>query len=481
MSENGQNNTSDNTDTLPENTATLLLVDDDPLILEGLGFMLRKHYKLITAESRHQAIERINQADVIPGLALIDLGLPPYPHQPDEGFALIRELLSLQPNMKALVLSGQDNDVNIQHALTIGAVDFIAKPAEPDLLLARLQHHQRLLEIDQHRDAQKTVTIIGDSIAMQVVNNQILQFADSPFPVLIEGASGTGKELVARALHENSKRCDEPYLAINCAAIAPDLLEAQLFGYAKGSFTGASQEHKGFFMDVGNGTLLLDEIGELPLQLQGKLLRVLESGEFYRIGDTTQLQSQARIIASTNKNLSEEIKNESFRNDLYHRLSILNIQLPALNVRGDDVFLLLNAFIDFYADTVSPFVLDTGARELWQQYDYPGNVRELRNIVIRLGTKYPGQSVNKEQLNAELETQLSANALADSATSVSDEMIAQKIQANEFDLDELLNEIESRSIRIALEANDNNVSKAAKALKINRTTLYSRVQKLGTN
>ena len=459
--------------------AGLLLVDDDPLILDGLGFMLRKHYDVITADSRHQAIENLNASGKVPSLALIDLGLPPFPHKPDEGLSLIRELLSIHPNMKVLVLSGQDNDMNIQRALAIGAVDFIAKPAEFDLLLARLKHHLRLHEIDQQRDAQETVTIIGDSVAMELVNNQIKQFADSPFPVLIEGASGTGKELVARALHEKSIRSSEPYLAINCAAIAPDLLEAQLFGHAKGAFTGAANEHKGFFMEVGKGTLLLDEIGELPTQLQGKLLRVLESGEFYRLGETNELKSQARIIAATNKVMTDEVKSGGFRNDLFHRLSILNIELPTLNSRGDDVFLLLNAFIESYADTVSPFILDDEARELWSQYDYPGNVRELRNIVIRLGTKYPGQSVNKEMLNAELETQLSANALAEKETSVNDEMIAQRLRADEFDLDELLDEIASRSIRIALEMNDNNVSKAAIALKINRTTLYSRVQKLG--
>jgi len=480
MSDNTNESLSGDSDVAEGKIARLLLVDDDPLIIEGLGFVLRKQYDLITADSRPQAIEKINQSDALPSLALIDLGLPPYPHKPDEGFALIRELLSLQPNMKVLVLSGQDNDVNIQHALTIGAVDFIAKPAQPDLLMARLQHHQRLHEIDQHRDSQKTVSIIGDSVAMQMVDNQIEQFADSPFPVLIEGPSGTGKELVARALHENSVRSSEPYMAINCAAIAPDLLEAQLFGHAKGAFTGAAQEHKGFFLEVGKGTLLLDEIGELPMALQGKLLRVIESGEFYRIGETKEQKSDARIIAATNRNLADEVKEGAFRTDLYHRLSILNIQLPALSARGDDVFLLLNAFIEIYADTVSPFILDDGARELWRQYDYPGNVRELRNIVIRLGTKYPGKSVSKEQLSAELETQLSATSLADNATSVSDEVIAQQIKSDDFDLDELLDEIESRSIRIALEMNENNVSKAAKALKINRTTLYSRVQKLGS-
>ena len=158
MADNEQHNVSANTGDSVNIPANLLLVDDDPLIIEGLGFLLRKHYNLITAESRHQAMQNINQAQDLPSLALIDLGLPPYPHKPDEGFSLIRELLSLQPNMKVLVLSGQDNDVNIQHALTIGAVDFIAKPAEPDLLLARLQHHQRLHEIDQQRDEQKTVS-----------------------------------------------------------------------------------------------------------------------------------------------------------------------------------------------------------------------------------------------------------------------------------------------------------------------------------
>jgi len=481
MPENEQQEMKANADASTKEKATLLLVDDDPLIIEGLGFMLRKHFKLITADSRQQAIQKIHEEQDLPSVALIDLGLPPYPHKPDEGFALIRELLSLQPNMKVLVLSGQDNDVNIQHALTVGAVDFIAKPAEPDLLLARLQHHQRLHKIDQNRDAQKTITIIGDSSVMQMVNDQIAQFADSPFPVLIEGASGTGKELVARSLHEISIRSTEPFLAINCAAIAPDLLEAQLFGHAKGAFTGATQEHKGFFMEVGKGTLMLDEIGELPLALQSKLLRVIESGEFYRVGETRELKSQARILTATNKNLADEVRAGEFRNDLYHRLSILSIQLPALSLRGADVFLLLNTFIEMYADTVSPFILDEGARELWQQYDYPGNVRELRNIVIRLGTKHPGQSVNKEQLMAELETELSATELTENTTAVSDEMIMVKMRSGDFDLDELISEIESRSIRIALEMNGNNVSKAAKALKINRTTLYSRVQKLGTN
>ncbi len=461
-----------------EEKPDLLLVDDDPLITEGLGFMLSRHYHVVTAESRQQAIEQINTRSSLPALALVDLGLPPLPHKPEEGFALLRELLAINPAMKVLILSGQDDDINIQHALTIGAVDFIAKPAEPELLLARLQHHQRLQTIDRQREQQTHPVMVGNSVAIQVVNNQISQFADSPFPVLIEGESGTGKELVAKALHENSSRREEPYLAINCAAITQELLEAQLFGYAKGAFTGASAEHRGFFMEAGKGTLLLDEIGELPLALQGKLLRVIESGEFYRIGETQVLTSSARILAASNKNLREEVARDNFRADLYHRLSILNIRIPALNARGEDVYLMLDHFIRFYGDTVPPFQLDDEARELWGHYDYPGNVRELRNIVIRLGTKYPGQIVTKNQLGDEMETQISAQSLVEDRTNISDEMIIQKIRSREFDLDKLLGDIEGRSIRLALEMNDNNVSRAARALNINRTTLYSRVQKL---
>lgn len=457
----------------------LLLVDDDPLIAESLGLLLRKSYKIIMADSRSKAIEVLSQSDPKPQMALVDLGLPPFPHKPDEGFELIRELLLQFRNIKILVLSGQDNDVNIQHALTLGAVDFIAKPADPDLLLTRLQHHLRLQEIEQQRDAQSENLIIGESTPMETIRQQIDQFADSPFPVIIQGESGTGKEMIARALHIHSRHSSEPFMAINCAAIAPDLLEAQLFGHRKGAFTGASQEHKGFFIEVGEGTLLLDEIGELPLNLQGKLLRVIESGEFYRVGDTQQLTSRARIVAATNKVLSDEVVAGAFRADLYHRLSILNIFMPPLRERGEDVFLLLNHFQSTYADTVAPFTLDEEARALWKSYDFPGNVRELRNIVIRLGTKHPGKTINREQLEAEMETQLSATALAEDGATFNDEFIRQKLKAGEFSLDDLLGTVEGRCIRMALEMNNNNVSKAADALRINRTTLYSRVQKLG--
>ncbi|NNL07188.1 MAG: sigma-54-dependent Fis family transcriptional regulator [Gammaproteobacteria bacterium] len=461
--------------------SALLLVDDDPLIAESLGFMLGQRYDVVTADTREAAKRQVEALPQCPDIALIDLGLPPLPHKPEEGFELIKELINKNPSMKILVLSGQDNDVNIQHALTLGAVDFIAKPADPNLLLSRLQHQQRLHAIETNRDTRAGTHLIGRSAGIEAVRNQIQQFADSPFPVLIEGESGTGKEMIAKALHENSKRNYEPYMVINCAAIAPDLLEAQLFGHRKGAFTGAEREHRGFFIEVGKGTLFLDEIGELPLELQSKLLRVLEAGEFYRIGETRVYQSQARIVAATNKVLSEEVSAGNFRTDLYHRLGILHIRMPPLRDRNSDKQLLLDHFQQLYADTVPPFTFDDKATQLWNSYTFPGNVRELRNIVIRLGTKYPGATVTSRQLNEELETKLSAETLSDQSPTLTDEYIVGKIEAGELRLDDLLSDIESRCIRLALEKYNNNISKAAEALHVNRTTLYSRVQKLGKN
>jgi len=264
--------------TAPMEKAVLLLVDDDQLITESMSFILKKKYQVYIAESRVQAKDIILSLKSPPQLALVDLGLPPFPHQADEGFALIEDLLSHDPQMKILLLSGHNEEMNIQHALTLGAVDFIPKPVDPALLQARLQHHLMLQHVEKLKS--KSVTdsaIIGESAAMQVLRQQIEQFSASLFPVLIEGKSGTGKELIAKALHEESSRKHEPYMVINCAAISPELLESQLFGHVKGAFTGANSDYRGFFSQAENGTLFLDEIGEIPYELQAKLLRVLES------------------------------------------------------------------------------------------------------------------------------------------------------------------------------------------------------------
>lgn len=316
----------------------LLLVDDDPMIVDSLSFVLKESFSVISVESRSQARARLQEPGNRPELALVDLGLPPAPHSPDEGFALVQELLAINPAMKILVLSGQDDKRNIQHALTLGAVDFIPKPTDVVLLKARLDHQIMILEAERQAlpVQEYECGIIGEHTVMDTLRSQIRQLASMPFPVLIEGESGTGKELVAQCLHEQSARHAAPCLTVNCAAIAHDLLESQLFGHVKGAFTGAANARAGFFEEAGNGTLILDEIGEFPLELQPKLLRALENGEYYRIGDTRPRKSEARIIAATNRNLREEVHKGNFREDLYHRLSVLPIHVPPLRERGDE-------------------------------------------------------------------------------------------------------------------------------------------------
>ncbi|HEX2197790.1 MAG TPA: sigma-54 dependent transcriptional regulator, partial [Burkholderiales bacterium] len=350
----------------------LLVVDDDPLIVDTLGFALGTDYEVLAAQSRGQAIELVRQLPRAPQLALVDLGLPPTPHSPEEGFRLIADLLAHSPAMKIFVLSGQNEAANGRHARALGAWEFVAKPADPAAL-------KRLLERAVEVAPTLATELIGTSAPLEKLRSQIAQFAASPFPVLIEGESGSGKELVAQSLHRLSARAERPYFALNCAALAPTLVEATLFGYAKGAFTGAGSAKSGYFEDAQDGTLFLDEIGELPLEMQSKLLRVLENGEFQRLGETQQRVSRARVLAASNRDLRQAIKQGSFRPDLYHRLSVLALQVPALRELDGDKLALLEHFRRFYAQQsgVPPFSLDPQAEARWLRYAFPGNVREL--------------------------------------------------------------------------------------------------------
>ncbi len=459
---------------------SLLFVDDDPIIVDALSAVLKKDFDIITADSRKQVSRLIKDSADKPSLALVDLGLPPKPHSPEEGFKLIEELMSFNSDFKILILSGQNEENNIHHALTLGAVDFIPKPCDMSLLRARLQHQMMMLQAEMHEKQRQhdDVELLGESTALKTLRDLIKQFADTPYPVLIEGESGTGKELVASELHKASHRSELPFLTVNCAAFTPELLEAQLFGHAKGSFTGASSERKGFFEEAEEGTLFLDEIGELPLTLQSKLLRVLENGEFYRIGETKTRVSKARVLTATNRDLKEEVKVGNFRKDLYHRLSVLTISVPPLREREQDAVLLLEHFKNIYAISAAPFSLEDEARDLLVTYSFPGNIRELRNIVIRLSAKHAGKQVSRESLLEELETDFQTTLDADG---VAEEWLARELADKGFHLDEKLTEMEQRYVNLALRQCNGNLSKAAKMLGINRTTLYSRLERLNIN
>ncbi len=466
----------------------LLIVDDDPLITDTLAFSLSPSFEILSSHSRPHCIQLLRQLRRPPELALVDLGLPPQPHRPDEGFALISDLLNLAPGIKIVVLSGQNDAGNARHARALGASDFVAKPCSPGDLRQILERalSYRTLEARQPPTPAPSL-LIGNSPAIEKLKQQLLQYAESPFPVLIEGESGTGKEIVAASyLHQRTRRGNKPFLALNCAAISPTLVEPTLFGYAKGAFTGAATAKPGYFEDAADGTLFLDEIGELPPESQAKLLRVLENGAFHRIGETQERTSQARIIAATNRDLRKEVKSGNFRADLYHRLSVCTVSVPPLREMEGDRLLLLEHFRQRFADQAQlpPFTLSDQARNLWSNYTFPGNVRELRNIVIRLTAKYPGQLVDHRELEAELDLQdeplpspppaISA-AQTDSETCLTS-AISRLQQQDPFNLDRLLAETEHNYIEAALRLAHGNVSQAARLLGINRTTLYNRME-----
>ncbi len=456
----------------------LLFVDDDPIIVESLSAVLENDFDLVTADSRKQTKRLLRSVATKPSLALIDLGLPPKPHSPEEGFKLVEELMALNDAFKILILSGQNDEKNIHHALTLGAVDFIPKPCDMSLLKARLQHQMMMLHAENREKNEQQSDdshLIGESAVVNTLRDLINQFADTPFPVLVEGESGTGKELVAEELHKTGSRASEAFVTINCAAFSSELLEAQLFGHARGAYTGANSDRAGFFEATDKGTLFLDEIGELPLDLQSKLLRVLENGEFYRLGETRPRQSQARVIAATNRDLKEAVREGSFRKDLYHRLSVLTISVPPLREREQDVLLLLDSFSKIYTEGTPGLDIDDSARELLLEYTFPGNIRELRNIVIRLSAKYIGKTISRDDLLSELETD---DGYEDGDITLTDDQLHHELEAHGFDLDDKLTEWESRYVNQALKMSGGNLSKAAKLLGINRTTLYSRLERL---
>ena len=452
--------------------STLLLVDDDPIIADSLEYMLSKDYIIERAVDRQSSFALLDRIEHSPTLALVDLGLPPDIHTPDEGLAVIRKISQIHPTTRILVLSGQGSKKYLLQAKEAGAVDFIDKPCDIAEIKARLI---RQVKDDGSINSVRgnLAGIIGCSESIELLRMQIVQLAGSPYPVLIEGESGSGKEAVARNLHLSSPRKEQPFLTLNCAAFNGELLESQLFGHVKGAFTGATETKKGFFEEVGTGTLLLDEVADLPMDLQAKLLRVLENGEYYRLGETQPRYATARVLSATNKAIFSAIENGLFREDLYHRLSVLTIRVPALRERGEDKIELLEYFKRQTEEQVAAFKLDDEALQLWLDYTFPGNVRELRNIIIRLSAKYSGQIIKREALKLEM-----AGLQRSASTGTNENWLRNALYAEGFQLDEMLKAVEKNVIDMAMAEHNGNISKAARMLGINRATLYGRISRI---
>ena len=470
----------------------LLIVDDDPLIGESLSFVLSADFDVRVCPSRNVAMTLLKSNAFRPVLALIDLGLPPMPRLPDEGFKLVGDLLAWSRDIRILILSGQNELSNARRARALGATDLVPKPCDPahlkKILLAALEDAPA---VRAATDDRVEMSLIGDSPAMRKLKSQIDLYATSSFPALIEGESGSGKERVAALLHHLSPRLHLPFLALNCAAISANLVEPTLFGYAKGAFTGAASNKAGYFEDAAEGTLFLDEIGELPLDLQPKLLRVLENGEFQRVGETQARHSNARILAATNRDLRAEVKAGRFRGDLFHRLSVFSLVVPPLRELGEDRFKLLEYYRGHYAARhgTQPFMLDDAARAAWLEYAFPGNVRELKNITIRLTAKYAGYTIGREELVAEFDASPESATAAIAAapatqaptpasTPVAIDRKSEISSAPAFNLTESLAAIELEFIDAAIALAKGNMSQAARLLGVSRSTLYSRLDAL---
>ena len=442
----------------------LLIIDDDEEIRTQMRWALSQDYDVHLAEDRRSALAIF--AEQRPTVALLDLGLPPHPGNPEEGLAALSEILARDPLAKVIIISGQGEKNTALQAIGAGAYDFLSKPVEVEVLkvllkrvfhVAGLEREYRLMQQQLQGDAFEGM--LGSSSQMQQVFNSIRKVATSDAPVLILGESGTGKEMAALAIHRRSGRKDGPFVAINCSAIPETLLESELFGHEKGSFTGAHVQRKGRIESASGGTLFLDEIGELPAPIQVKLLRFLQEQTIERVGGRVSLQVDTRVIAATNADLKKGIVDGRFREDLFYRLAVVVIQLPALRERDNDVRLLAQEFLRKNAAKTNKegLTFDQEAIRALVNHPWPGNVRELENRVKRAVIMADGKRLTSSDLELN-----GASALPQGAS-----------------LKEARETVEREMVQRALRKHSGKIAPAAIDLGISRPTLYELMDKLG--
>jgi two-component system NtrC family response regulator len=441
----------------------LLVVEDD----KGLQSQLRwafEGFEVAIAGDREDAITQLRRTQ--PGAVLLDLGIPPDPGGVSEGLATLREILSLTPETKVIVVTGDNDRNNAVKAIALGAYDFYQKPVDAEILSLIVdrayQVHQ--LEIENRRLSQGTsqmplAGIIATSPQMLQVCKTVEKIAPADVTTLLLGASGTGKERFAQALHELSHRSNNKIVVINCAAIPENLLESELFGYEKGAFTGAFQATPGKIEHADGGTLFLDEIGDLPFALQAKLLRFLQERVVERLGGRKEIAVDVRIICATHQNLTTLIQEGRFREDLYYRISEMTINIPALKDREGDPILLAKAFLNRFAQEMKSSVKGFDARAIHsiETHDWPGNVRELESRVKR------------------------GVIMADSAYITPEDLELEQLgeEPPPLNLKQVRENAERKAITRAMNRYGDNISEAASALGITRPTLYNLLDKLG--
>ncbi len=438
----------------------ILIVDDEEGIRTQLSWALQDEYEILMASTAEEALEVTRREK--PDLVALDISLSPYEYDKD-GLDVLEGLLQVDPFLKVIMITGHGERENALRAISSGATDFYTKPInleELKVIIKRALHIQKLERenrtLIENLEEKKFEEIIGTSNKMVEVFKTIKKIATPDVTVLITGESGTGKEMVAKAVHRQSLRKEKPFVTINCGAIPETLLESELFGHEKGAFTDAYTQKKGKFEYADEGTIFLDEIGELPLSLQVKILRFLQDHQIERIGGKEPIPLNLRIIAATNKPLEKEVQSNKFREDLYYRLSVINIHLPPLKERGDDVIILANAFLNIFSKEFDKANLSFSHRSTLKlkEYSWPGNVRELENKIKRAVIMCQSKRIAPSDLGFSLEE-----------------------PRKPLSLQSIKEKVEKETILEALNMNDWNVSNAAKHLSVSRTTLYGLIEK----
>ena len=445
--------------------STILVVDDEKNIRSGLAEAISlEGYDVIEAENGKIAWEKMNTNNV--DLLLTDLRMPEM-----TGEELIRKVRASYPKLPIIVLTGHGTIENAVEIMKYGAIDFYTKPIDPDKLLlvikksiknTQLEEQNRKLteEIERLKKEKKYSKIIGHSASVEKLMDTIRQVAPSRSSVLIEGESGTGKELVADAICSLSDRSEKPFIKVNCASLSPSLLQSELFGHEKGAFTGAVKDTKGRFELADGGTIFLDEIGEIDESTQVMLLRVLENREITRVGGEKTIKVDVRVIAATNKNLKERVKEGKFREDFYYRLAVVEIPVPPLRERKDDIELLSLSFVKQFAEENKKTIdgISLAARKALYNYSWPGNIRELKNCMEAAVVMAKGKTIELDDLSSDVR-----GAMKDKEKSVV------------LSLPITLEEAEKKLILETIAFCGGNKSKASKTLEIGRKTLHRKL------
>ncbi len=446
---------------------TILVVDDETSILQSLeGILSDEGFEAVSVKSGTEALDKIEE--VMPDLVLLDIWMPGM-----DGIETLSKIRESYPSVQVVMMSGHGSIETAVRATKMGAYDFIEKPLSLEKLLLSINNaldHYRLEEeisLLREKDKEK-YNITGNSKAIIELNEQIRIVAPTNAWILVSGENGTGKELVAHTIHRLSKRGHKPLVEVNCAAIPEDLIESELFGHERGAFTGASTMRKGKFDLAHEGTIFLDEIGDMSLKAQSKTLRILQEQKFERVGGTKTIHVDVRVIAATNKDLEAEIEKGSFRDDLYYRLNVIPMKVPPLRMRTDDIPELVNEFVEEFSLTtnIEPKEFSKEAIESLQRYDWPGNVRELRNLVERLMIMVPHKVLGAEDIPSPF-----------NRSSDMDRGFGSALLQGSFK--EAKSEFEKAFIENKLREYNGNISQTAEAIGIERSNLHKKIKTYG--